>query len=45
MEELDARLRQALADNSLLEEQLKDPHRIVLQKQKEFDDAHREAAD
>jgi hypothetical protein len=45
MEELDARLRHALADNSLLEEQLKDLHRIVLQKQKEFDDARREAAD
>jgi hypothetical protein len=30
MEELDARLCHALADNSILEEQLKDQHRIGL---------------
>jgi hypothetical protein len=32
MEELEAQLRRALADNSTLEEQLKDQHRIGLQK-------------
>jgi hypothetical protein len=32
MEELDARIRRALADNSILEEQLKDQHHIGLQK-------------
>jgi hypothetical protein len=32
MEELEAQLHRALADNSILEEQLKDQHRIGLHK-------------
>jgi hypothetical protein len=45
MEELEAQLHRALANNSILEEQLKDQHHIGLQKQKELDDARHEAAD
>jgi hypothetical protein len=45
MEELKAQLRHALADDSHLEQQMKDQQRISMQKQKELDDAHREAID
>jgi hypothetical protein len=38
MEGLNTQLQKSLAENSLLEEQLKDQQRIGLQKQKEIDD-------
>jgi hypothetical protein len=45
VEGLEGQLHHALADNSTLEEQLKDQNRIGLQKEKELEDVHREAPD
>jgi hypothetical protein len=45
MEERNAQLRRVLANNSNLEEQLKDQQRVGLQKQKELEDVRSEAAD
>jgi hypothetical protein len=45
VEGLHAQLRQALVENSHLEQKLKDEQHVAMQKQKELDDTRREAAD
>jgi chromosome segregation ATPase len=45
MEELNTQLQKSQAENTHLEEQLKDQQRLGRQKQKEVDDLHQAAAD